>query len=56
VYPFGPTAGAAVNLVLFSYADQANIGATIDPAAVTDPGGLMEGLRQGFDEVRAIGK
>jgi WS/DGAT/MGAT family acyltransferase len=56
VYPFGPNAGAAVNLSLFSYADEANIGAAIDPAAVTDPDGLMASLREGFDEVCAVGR
>ncbi|HWD63621.1 MAG TPA: WS/DGAT domain-containing protein, partial [Solirubrobacteraceae bacterium] len=56
VYPFGPNAGAAVNLSLFSCADQANIGVAMDPAAITDPDSLMEGLREGFDEVRDVGR
>jgi WS/DGAT/MGAT family acyltransferase len=56
VYPFGPNAGAAVNLSLFSCADQANIGVNMDPAAVTDPDGLMSSLREGFDEVGAVGR
>jgi WS/DGAT/MGAT family acyltransferase len=56
IYPFGPNAGAAVNLSLFSCAAQANIGVAMDPAAITDPDGLMEGLREGLDEVRAVGR
>jgi hypothetical protein len=56
VYPFGPNAGAAANLSLFSCADRANIGVGMDPAAVTDPDGLIECLREGFDEVCAVGR
>jgi hypothetical protein len=56
VYPFGPNAGAATNLSLFSCADQANIGVNMDSAAVTDPDGFMDCLRDGFDEVCAVGR
>jgi diacylglycerol O-acyltransferase len=56
MYPFGPNAGAAVNFSLFSCADQANIGVAMDPAAITDPDDLMEGLRESFAEVRAVGR
>jgi diacylglycerol O-acyltransferase / wax synthase len=56
VYPFGPNAGAAANLSLFSYTDQANIGVGLDAEAVTDPDSLMECLRDGFDEVCAVGR
>ncbi len=56
VYPFGPTAGAALNLCLFSYTDQADIGVCMDAAAVTDPDALMDCLRDGFDQVCAVGR
>ena len=56
VYPFGPNAGAAANLSLFSCTDQANIGVNMDAAAVTDPDGMMDDLRDGFDEVCAVGR
>ncbi|HWC39846.1 MAG TPA: wax ester/triacylglycerol synthase domain-containing protein [Acidimicrobiales bacterium] len=56
VYAFGPNAGAAVNLSLFSCMDQANIGANMDPGGVTDPDGFMDCLRDGFDEVCAVGR
>ena len=49
--PFGPTAGAALNVTLLSYADHANIGVTMDAAAVPDRALLVECLKQGFDEV-----
>ena len=56
VYPFGPNAGAAVNLSLFSYTDQANIGVNMDTGGVTDPEGFMDCLGDGFDEVSAVGR
>jgi diacylglycerol O-acyltransferase len=56
VYAFGPNAGAAVNVSLFSCMDQANIGANMDPGGVTDPDGFMDCLRDGFDEVCAVGR
>ena len=49
--PFGPTAGAALNVTLLSYADHASIGVTMDAAAVPDRDLLVECLKQGFDEV-----
>jgi hypothetical protein len=56
VYAFGPNAGAAVNLSLFSCMDQANIGVNMDPVGVTDPDSFMDCLREGFDEVCAVGR
>ena len=56
VYPFGPNAGAALNLSLFSCTDQANIGVAMDSAAVTDPDSLMDCLRDAFGEVCAVGR
>ena len=49
--PFGPTAGAALNVTLLSYTDHASIGVTMDTAAVPDRALLVECLQQGFEEV-----
>jgi diacylglycerol O-acyltransferase len=54
MYPFGPPAGAAVNLTLFSYDGLAQIGIRTDPAAVTDPERLAADLQAGLREVLAI--
>ena len=53
MFPFGPPAGAAVNITLFSYDGVAQIGVRSDPAAVPDLSRLMADLRAGFDEVLA---
>ena len=50
-FPFGPMSGAAANITLMSYLDEAQIGVNVDPAAVTDPDVFVECLRDGFDEV-----
>jgi diacylglycerol O-acyltransferase len=55
MYPFGPTAGAAVNITLFSYDGIAGIGITADRAAVGDTEALAGNLRAGFHEVMALG-
>ncbi len=49
--PFGPLAGAAVNVTVFSYDGVMHVGINCDPAAVTDPGLLIECMRKSFDEV-----
>lgn len=54
-YAFGPTTGAALNVTLVSYLDTCCIGCTIDTTAVPDPDVMMDCLRQGFDEVLALG-
>jgi diacylglycerol O-acyltransferase len=53
-FPFGPLAGAAVNVTLLSYLDQLHIGVTIDPAAVPDISVLHTCLQDGFDEVLKV--
>ena len=50
-FPFGPLAGAALNITLLSYQNDLNIGISSDPAAVSDPDLLMECLRAGFDDI-----
>jgi hypothetical protein len=50
-FPFGPTAGSAVNVTLMSYAGICCIGVNADAEAVPDPDVLMQCLQAGFDEV-----
>ena len=51
MFPFGPPAGAAVNITLFSYNGVAQIGIRSDPGAVPDAERLVADLQKGFDEV-----
>jgi diacylglycerol O-acyltransferase / wax synthase len=55
LYGFGPTIGAALNVTLMSYCDTCYVGVNIDTGAVPDPDVLMDCLRNGFDEVLAVG-
>jgi WS/DGAT/MGAT family acyltransferase len=50
-YPFGPLAGAALNITLLSYQNDLNIGINSDPAAVPDVRLLTDCLRTGFDQI-----
>jgi hypothetical protein len=43
--------GAATNITLMSYLDEAQVGVNVDPAAVTDPDDFVACLRDGFAEV-----
>ncbi|HTO00678.1 MAG TPA: wax ester/triacylglycerol synthase domain-containing protein [Microthrixaceae bacterium] len=54
VYPFGPLAGAGVNVTLLSYQNDLNIGVNIDPVAIPDVESLMESLRDAYDELLDI--
>lgn len=51
VFPFGPTAGASLNVTLLSYQNELNVGVNVDPAAVPDVDVFMECLRTGYDEL-----
>lgn len=55
MFPFGPPAGATVNITLFSYDGVSQIGVRSDPAAIPDPEQLVADLHTGFDEVLALG-
>ena len=55
MFPFGPLSGCPVMVVLMSYLGACCIGITIDPAAVTDPDLFFRCLRDGLDEVLAVG-
>jgi WS/DGAT/MGAT family acyltransferase len=53
--PFGPTTGSAVNMTLLSYDGTCCVGVNMDTAAIPDGDVFMECLREGFDEVLALG-
>jgi len=55
VYPFGPLPGCAAMLTLISHDGTCCIGINTDPAAVTRPDLLVDGLRAGLAEVVALG-
>ena len=48
--PFGPRSGAALNATLISYRDAAHLGLNVDPAAVGDPGVLLDCIEAAFAE------
>lgn len=54
-FPFGPTAGSSMNVTLMSYAGTCCVGVDLDTAAVTDTALMVRCLREGFDEVLALG-
>jgi diacylglycerol O-acyltransferase / wax synthase len=53
-FPFGPLAGAGMNVTLLSYQNDLNIGVNVDPAAIPDTALMIECLRVGFDEILAL--
>ncbi|MBI4935443.1 MAG: DUF1298 domain-containing protein [Actinobacteria bacterium] len=53
-FPFGPTAGSALNITLMSYNGMCCMGVNSDSAAVPDPDVLLDCLRAGFAEVCAV--
>jgi diacylglycerol O-acyltransferase / wax synthase len=55
IYGFGPLAGAAANVTLFSYKGDLGIAVNTDPAAVRDPERFIECLRSGMEEVARVG-
>jgi hypothetical protein len=48
-YPMGPRTGCALNVTMISYCGELGLGIHSDPAAVTDPDGLVDCLRESFD-------
>ncbi len=56
MYPFGPLPGCAAMITLISHDGTCCIGLNVDPAAVTSPAVLVEGLAAGLDEVTALGR
>ncbi|MFC5063462.1 wax ester/triacylglycerol synthase domain-containing protein [Actinomycetospora atypica] len=55
-YAFGPLPGGAVMVALMSNRDTCCIGATVDPAAVTEPDVFAACLDEAFAEVLALGR
>ena len=55
-YAFAPPSGSAFSVALMSHVDTCCIGINIDTAAVPDPDVLTACLREGFEEVLAIGR
>lgn len=54
-YAFAPPSGAALSVALLSHRDHCCIGVNIDTRAVPDAEELIACLREGFDEVLAVG-
>jgi len=54
MFPFGPPAGAAVNITLFSYNGVAHVGINADRAAVGDCARLRYHLEEGFAETLSV--
>ncbi len=52
---FGPMTGAAANITVLSYVDDLDVGVNTDPRAVDHPDLFMHCMRQGFDEIVALG-
>ena len=55
-YAFAPPSGAAFSVALMSHVDQCCIGINADTSAVPDPEVLTMCMREGFDEVLALGR
>lgn len=53
-FAYGPPAGSALNVTVFSYDGTLHYGINIDPAAVTDPDLLVQCITEGIDEVTAL--
>jgi diacylglycerol O-acyltransferase / wax synthase len=54
-YAFAPPSGSAFSVALMSHVDQCCVGVNADTFAVPDPDVLTTCLREGFDEVLAVG-
>lgn len=55
-YAFAPPSGAAFSVALISHVDQCCVGINTDTSAVPDAEVLITCLREGFDEVLAVGR
>ncbi len=54
MFPFGPLAGAAVNITLLSNCDDVHLGINVDVGAVPDPDVFLACLQESFDEVLKV--
>jgi diacylglycerol O-acyltransferase / wax synthase len=50
-FPFGPRAGAAINVTTLGYCDALDIGVNVDPAAVEDIDGFMADLDASYESL-----
>jgi diacylglycerol O-acyltransferase / wax synthase len=55
MYPFGPRPGVAAMIAMITYNGVCCLGLNVDPDAFPDPDVLLRCLRDGFDEVLAVG-
>jgi hypothetical protein len=55
LYPFGPLPGVAAMVVMNSHAGTCYVGVHLDPEAIREPELFDQCLREGFDEVLALG-
>jgi WS/DGAT/MGAT family acyltransferase len=56
MYPFGPVPGCAIMAVMLTHAGTCCITLATDNDAVSDPDLLLDCVRQGFDEILALGR
>jgi WS/DGAT/MGAT family acyltransferase len=56
MYPFGPVPGCAIMAVMLTHAGTCCITLATDHDAVPDPDLLLDCVRQGFDEILALGR
>jgi WS/DGAT/MGAT family acyltransferase len=56
MYPFGPVPGCAIMAVMLTHAGTCCITLATDHEAVPDPDLLLECVRQGLDEILALGR
>jgi hypothetical protein len=54
-YPMGPREGVALNVTMLSYCGELQMGLHLDPAAITDPGALLESMHESFDALLLAG-
>jgi diacylglycerol O-acyltransferase len=54
-WPMGPRVGCAVNFTLLTWDERVHLGVNLDPAAVTDPGALMECVAESFGDLLEAG-
>jgi diacylglycerol O-acyltransferase len=52
---FGPVPGVAMMVVMFTEGETCYVGVNYDTASVTEPDLFVQCLREGFDEILALG-
>ena len=55
-WPFAPSPGCGMMIAMLSHNGRCCVGINSDAAAVTEPELLVQCLREGLDEVLALGK